>query len=209
MIMIIVIIARQASRPDLSVPRRKGANGVSTNGVTANLMFFDRGTFWVLSVTYFYLPKRARAYLFPNLSKLITFAAAPLVLTLVVHNESVPNCFGRTRPGCLSRAKLASRPLRAFARSVRPCLPLPLPLSIVDMINVVVQTTSQSHASAPGACGLIAHLQIFCTWPTHSIRVTRFWYFGTQQTNKKKTKQCIYIYIYNIYGISGLGPWKH
>ena len=27
---------------------RKGTNGVSTNRVTANFMFFDRGTFWVL-----------------------------------------------------------------------------------------------------------------------------------------------------------------
>ena len=27
-------------------------NGVSTNGVTPNFMFFDRGTFWVLPLTY-------------------------------------------------------------------------------------------------------------------------------------------------------------
>ena len=45
---------------------RKGTTGVSTNGVTANLMFFDRGTFWVLPLMYFYLPKSARAYLFPQ-----------------------------------------------------------------------------------------------------------------------------------------------
>ena len=25
---------------------RKGTNGVSTSGVTANFVFFDRGTFW-------------------------------------------------------------------------------------------------------------------------------------------------------------------
>ena len=30
---------------------RKGTNGVSTNGVTAFLMFFDRGTFWVFPLT--------------------------------------------------------------------------------------------------------------------------------------------------------------
>ena len=29
-------------------PTRKGTNGVSTNGVTANVMFVERGTFWVL-----------------------------------------------------------------------------------------------------------------------------------------------------------------
>ena len=57
---------------------RKGTNTVSTNGVTANFMFFKRGTFWVLPLTYFYLPKGARAYLlFPNLSEAITFAATP------------------------------------------------------------------------------------------------------------------------------------
>ena len=44
---------------------RKGTNGVSTNGVTAFLTtYFDRGTFWVLPLTYFYLPKSARVYLF-------------------------------------------------------------------------------------------------------------------------------------------------
>ena len=67
---------------------RRGTNGVSTNEVTADFMFFDGGTFWVLPLTYFYLPKSARAYLFPNLSnKSITFAAAPLVLTPFVRNR--------------------------------------------------------------------------------------------------------------------------
>ena len=31
--------------PPQSVPPRKGTHGVSTNGVAATLMFFDRGTF--------------------------------------------------------------------------------------------------------------------------------------------------------------------
>ena len=52
---------------DATVGIRKGSNGVSTNGVTANvIMFFGRGTFWVLPLTYFYLPKSAGAYLFPQ-----------------------------------------------------------------------------------------------------------------------------------------------
>ena len=62
---------------------RKGTDGVSTNGVTARFMIFGRGTFRALSLTYFYIPKSARAYLFPqssNLSKFITSAAAPLVM---------------------------------------------------------------------------------------------------------------------------------
>ena len=45
---------------------RKGANGVSTNGVTANFMCFDRGTCWVLPLPYVYLPKSARVYPFPQ-----------------------------------------------------------------------------------------------------------------------------------------------
>ena len=49
---------------------RKGTNGLSTNGVTAIFMFFDRGTFWVLPLTYFCLPKSARAYLFPQSVKI-------------------------------------------------------------------------------------------------------------------------------------------
>ena len=38
---------------------RKGTNGVSTSGVTANVMFFDRGTFWALLLAYFCLPKKS------------------------------------------------------------------------------------------------------------------------------------------------------
>ena len=35
---------------------RKGTKGVSTNGVTANCMFFDRGICWALPLTCFDLP---------------------------------------------------------------------------------------------------------------------------------------------------------
>ena len=67
---------------------RKGTNGVSTNGVTANFMFFLTGTFRVLPLPYFYIPKSVpgRTF-FPNPSKFITFAAAPLVLTPLVRNR--------------------------------------------------------------------------------------------------------------------------
>ena len=57
---------------------RKGTNGVSTNGVTAKFMCFDRGIFWVLPLTYFYLPKRARAYLFPQSVKSPYFFSGPI-----------------------------------------------------------------------------------------------------------------------------------
>ena len=53
----------------------KGTNGVGTNGVTADLMFFDRGTFWVLPLTYFCLPKSARAHIFPQSVKIHYFCS--------------------------------------------------------------------------------------------------------------------------------------
>ena len=63
--------------------------GHSTNGVTAKCKLFDRGTFWALPLANFYLPKSARAYLFPNLSEFSTFAAAPLASTPFVRNQLV------------------------------------------------------------------------------------------------------------------------
>ena len=57
---------------------RKGTNGVSINWATANLMLFDRGTFWVLVLTYFYLPQSARAYLFPQSVKTYYFCSGPI-----------------------------------------------------------------------------------------------------------------------------------
>ena len=41
-------------------------------------MFVDRGTFWVLPLTYFYLPKSARAYLFPQSVKNHYFCSGPI-----------------------------------------------------------------------------------------------------------------------------------
>ena len=66
---------------------RKGTNGVGTKEVTADFCFFDSGTFWVLPLTCLYLPKSARAYLFPDVSNILTLAAAPLVLTPFVRNQ--------------------------------------------------------------------------------------------------------------------------
>ena len=57
---------------------RKGTNGVGTDGVTASLQLFDSGTFWVLQLTYFYLPKSARAYLFPEYVKMHYFCSGPM-----------------------------------------------------------------------------------------------------------------------------------
>ena len=60
------------------VSLRKGTNGVSTNRVTANVMFFDRGTFWVLPLPYFDMPKSARAYLFPQSVEIHYFRSGPM-----------------------------------------------------------------------------------------------------------------------------------
>ena len=65
----------------------EGTNGVSTNGVTATFMLLDRGTFWVLPLTFFYLPKSARVCRFTQSVKFMTSAAAPLVLTPFVRNQ--------------------------------------------------------------------------------------------------------------------------
>ena len=39
---------------------------------------FDRGTFWVLPLTYLYLTKSARAYLFPQSVKIHDFCSGPI-----------------------------------------------------------------------------------------------------------------------------------
>ena len=71
-------------------PTRKGTNGFSTAGVTAIVMFFLTRTFWALPLTYLHFPKSARAYLSPQSFKMITFAAAPLVLTPFVRDQPWP-----------------------------------------------------------------------------------------------------------------------
>ena len=57
---------------------RRGTDGVSTHGVTARFIVFDRGTFWVLRLTYCYIPKSARSYLFPQSVKIHSFCSGPI-----------------------------------------------------------------------------------------------------------------------------------
>ena len=57
--------------------------GVSTNGVTANFMFFDKGTFGAVTLTYFYLPKSVRAYLFPQSVEIHYFCSGPISVDLI------------------------------------------------------------------------------------------------------------------------------
>ena len=59
-IVIIIIISSSSSGSSSSLcvasastpGIREGTNGVTTNGVAAIFMFFDRGTFWVLPLTF-------------------------------------------------------------------------------------------------------------------------------------------------------------
>ena len=55
-------------------------------GVIASFMLFDRLVGYSRQPTFF-SPKSARAYLFPQSVKIITFAAAPLALTPFVRNQ--------------------------------------------------------------------------------------------------------------------------
>ena len=94
---------------------RKGTNGVSTNGVAANFIFFDRGTFWVLPLTNCYLPKSARAYLSPQSDKIHYFCIGPnsvdplcprAILAVAQHPHLNPPVeqrvlhLGACQPGC-------------------------------------------------------------------------------------------------------------
>ena len=65
LIAILIMPSMIPGRPLLGRVNRKGTNGVYTNGVTANFTFFT-GTFGVLQLTYFDIPKSDRAYLFPQ-----------------------------------------------------------------------------------------------------------------------------------------------
>ena len=69
---------RSSTRARAAIHALERDNWVSTNGVTANFMSFDRGTFWQLPLTYFYLPKSARAYLFPQSVKVYYFCSGPI-----------------------------------------------------------------------------------------------------------------------------------
>ena len=76
----------------------KGTNGVSTNGVTASSMLFDTGTFWVLPLTYFHLPKSARAYRFLQSVETHYFCSGPISVDPVCPQPRAPS---RDRKRCL------------------------------------------------------------------------------------------------------------
>ena len=96
---------------------QKGTYGVSTNGVTAKFMFFDR--------LFGYSRSRAKVpgrTFFPNLSKFSTFAAAPLVLTPFARNQGSTRSPTRSPTWAFASGPRCRRGRRAWlARSRRPC----------------------------------------------------------------------------------------
>ena len=56
---------------------RKGQIGSALMG-SLHFLFFDRGTFWVLPLTYFYVPKSARAYLCSQSVTIHYFRSGPI-----------------------------------------------------------------------------------------------------------------------------------
>ena len=94
------LLGKRPSKRDQAVDGRsgdakhgKGQMGSARMGSLQMSCFVDRGICWVFLFTYFYLPKSARAYeyLFPQSVKIVTFAAAPLVLTPFVRNQETLN----------------------------------------------------------------------------------------------------------------------
>ena len=65
-------------------------------------MFVDRGHLWVLPLTYFYIPKGARVYLFPQSVKVRYFCSGPISVD--------PICPRPRRPSRSSTPSRASRP---------------------------------------------------------------------------------------------------
>ena len=70
----------------ITISFRKGTNGVSTNGVI--LCVLAEGLFGYSREPASIYPEVPGRTFFTNLSKIITFAAAPLVLTPFVCNQS-------------------------------------------------------------------------------------------------------------------------
>ena len=65
------------TRPSTRSAFGKGQMGSALIGVTANFMILT-GTFWVLPLTYLYLPNSARTYLFPQSVKIRYFCSGPI-----------------------------------------------------------------------------------------------------------------------------------
>ena len=64
--------------PRLHERLRRGQVGSALMGSLLISLFVDRETFWVLPLTYLYLPNSARAYLFPQYVKMYYLCSGPV-----------------------------------------------------------------------------------------------------------------------------------
>ena len=64
--------------PDGSSEKGNKIGSALMGSVTATFFFFDRGTFWVLLLTYFCLRKSARGHFFPQPVKTHYFCSGPI-----------------------------------------------------------------------------------------------------------------------------------
>ena len=103
---------RERGTGESLVSIRKGTNGVSTNEVTANPMFFDRGTFWVLPSTYFY-QKCQGVPSFP-ICQIHYFCSGPISVDPICPQPELPfrprgHRFARPRPVTLPQSQDSSK----------------------------------------------------------------------------------------------------
>ena len=106
----------------------KGQRGSALMGSLQLLMFsFDRGTFSVLPLTYCYLPKSARAYLFPRAVKLRYLCSGPISVD--------PICL---QPICVY-LYLSTSPYLSTFLSLPPYLYLSIYLSVSPSLHLSTQ----------------------------------------------------------------------
>ena len=106
----------RAAGPREAQGARRATNGAGTDGVTADLMCLDRGTSLGTPGNLPLSSQKCQTFS-PNLSKFVTFAPAPLVLTPFVRNQGAPTARSgsQTAPG-RSPGRQADR--RGCARGV-------------------------------------------------------------------------------------------
>ena len=107
MVMVIVIVE---GRPRLQVSG-EGRTGSAPMGSLQVSCFCYRGTFGVLPLTYFYLPKSARVYLFPQSVEIRYFRGGPV---------SVDPISPRPKVGGVRRPELALLRRQLLGQRARP-----------------------------------------------------------------------------------------
>ena len=98
----------------------KGTDGVSTDGVPADFMFFDSGTFLLgTPVNLLYLPKSARAYLFPQSVKTHYFCSSPISVDPMCPQPSKSEPLPRAREHARRRARACGHALHVMDTEIR------------------------------------------------------------------------------------------